>query len=95
MRTQTTELSTLLLLFDLILTQSIERYSEMKPEEAHKAIRVEWKDQAGVLLRELFFGNRRERPRFRHRARRDGNGTYLEPCRRALRQRPSFPECRR
>jgi hypothetical protein len=95
MHTRINEMSTLLLLFDLILTQAIERYEEMKPDEIRRAIRTEWKDQTAVLLRGFFFKpGRKGLPELRHRARRDGNGVYIEP-RRSHKVRHSFIRCHR
>ena len=37
-------------LLELILTQSIERYVEMKPADAEKAIAQEWPQQIRTLL---------------------------------------------
>ena len=98
MHTRINETSTLLLLFDLVLTQAIERYGEMQPQEIRKAIKTEWKDQTAVLLREFFFksgsGGSKGLPELRHRARKDGNGIYLEP-RRSHKARHSFDGCHR
>jgi len=80
-------------LFDLVLTQAIERYGEMGPQEIRKAIKAEWKEQTAVLLREFFFKSshrgRKGLPALCHRIRSDGNGTYIAP-RRGHKIRPSF-----
>jgi hypothetical protein len=49
MRTISTEL------IDLILTQAIERYSEMTSDEAYEAIASEWPEQTAALLEEFLF----------------------------------------
>ncbi len=41
--------------FDEILSQSIERYSEMTPAEAHQAIHEEWYEQMAALLEAVLF----------------------------------------
>ena len=40
---------------DLALTQAIELYSEMEPDEVHVAITNDWPEQIAVLLEEFFF----------------------------------------
>jgi|GEM_PF-4430387 len=40
---------------DLALSQSIERYMEMKPDEIYDAIVSEWTEQIAVLLIGFFF----------------------------------------
>ena len=42
-------------LLELILTQSIERYLEMKPAEVDKAIMREWPQQIRTLLRVFLY----------------------------------------
>jgi hypothetical protein len=40
---------------DLALTQAIEQYIEMEPNEVHEAIHNDWPEQIAVLLVEFFF----------------------------------------
>ncbi len=40
---------------DLVLTQAIERYVDMSPEEAYNAIVTEWHEQMAAILIEFFF----------------------------------------
>jgi hypothetical protein len=42
-------------MLDLALTQAIEQYIEMEPDEVHFAIANEWPEQIAVLLEEFFF----------------------------------------
>ncbi|MDR3560894.1 MAG: hypothetical protein P4N59_05575 [Negativicutes bacterium] len=43
--------------FDLALTQAIERYIEMEPQAAHEAITREWPEQIAVLIAEFLFNS--------------------------------------
>jgi hypothetical protein len=42
-------------IFDLALTQAIERYLDMEPNAVYDAIAEEWPEQIAVLLVEFFF----------------------------------------
>ena len=49
MRTPTTEV------LDLALTQTIERYRDMDPDDVYDAIAAEWPEQMAILLIEFLF----------------------------------------
>jgi len=42
-------------ILDLALSQAIERYAEMEPNDVYDAITNEWPEQIAVLLVEFFF----------------------------------------
>jgi GTPase Era involved in 16S rRNA processing len=70
--------------FDLILTQSIERYSEMTRAKAIEAIEKEWPKQMAVVLEEFCakaIGNKRHRMTALVEVLRkdDSNTTFLAP----------------
>jgi hypothetical protein len=43
-------------IFDLALTQAIDKYMEMEPDEIYRAIVMDWHDQMASLLLSFFFG---------------------------------------
>ena len=70
-------------LLELILTQSIERYIEMKPAEAEKAITREWPQQIRTLLRVFLHKTTCDKcqtsVRFMILMKGDGSGSYVSP----------------
>ncbi|MGB9152205.1 MAG: hypothetical protein WCD70_03855 [Alphaproteobacteria bacterium] len=70
-------------LLELILTQSIERYVEMKPADAEKAIAQEWPQQIRTLLRVFLHKTTCDKcqtsVRFMVLMKKDGNGVYVSP----------------
>jgi hypothetical protein len=70
-------------IIDLVLTQAIERYSEMDADVAEAAIFLEWPEQTAVLLKAFMLGHACYRcggsPGLFHVQRRDFNNTYIKP----------------
>ena len=68
---------------DLDLTQSIERYLEMEPDEIRDAIVKEWPEQTAVLLEEFLFntscGNCGGVPDFIQKEREDSDSSHVAP----------------
>ena len=71
-------------LLELILTQSIERYLEMKPAEAEKAIMREWPQQQlrtliRVFLHKTTCDKCHTQVRFMLLMKKNGSGGYVAP----------------
>jgi hypothetical protein len=68
--------------FDYQMSQVLDRYKEMPPKEALRAIVADWHEQmATILVAAIFYGPGRMRS-FREQAREDGSGTviYIPLC---------------
>ncbi len=70
-------------LLDLILTQALERYVEMKPEDVEKAIKKEWPQQIGTLIRVFLHKTRCDKcnmqVRFTLLMKANGHSGYVAP----------------
>ena len=70
--------------FDLIITQSIERYLEMPSHEARETIKREWREQIATLLTAFLsmLSRRRGSPYgFMYKSRSKGDSQYIVPFR--------------
>ncbi|MDR3423950.1 MAG: hypothetical protein P4M13_02570 [Alphaproteobacteria bacterium] len=69
--------------FDLFLSQTIDRYNDMPPDEAHEAIGSDWHEQMAAVIEAAMFqtpcGNFHEMAELLEIARENGHGIYFVP----------------
>jgi hypothetical protein len=71
-------------IMSLTMSQSLERYNEMRSAEAHAAIAAEWDEQMAILFEVILFSPTRggidRKTKLVERNRKDGTGIYLVPA---------------